>query len=308
MTRHRWISIGLVSALSVLGAAGYAAASAPTGSPAGSASDVQALVAASVKIKALTATTQSQIASSGANFAGNYFQLPDGCLTATACVFGETTSSKTLVAYGDSHIRMWLAPLITIATANHLKLVIVGHAGCPAAAVTLPGGAYNACAGYRATSEALIKTLKPAAILIGNRTSYPAFKGTDAQWGAGLQSTLTNLAPAGATIAIMGDIQVFSVTLPDCLTIHANGLALCAAKNPNKAIPGHEAGEAAVAKADHLLYVDPTSWLCTATLCSPVIGDYLPYSDSQHVAVPYSRYLTTVLQSALAPLISAATR
>ena len=56
------------------------------------------------------------------------------------------------------------------------------------------------------------------------------------------------------------------------------------------------------------LYVDPTPWLCTKTLCSPVIGDYLPYSDSQHVAVPYSRYLTTVLAAALAPLVSAATR
>jgi len=308
MKRQRWMSAVIISALSALGVSSFAAASSPTGTPAGSAADVKALVAASVKIKALTPTTQSQIATAGGNFAGNYYNLPDGCLTATACVFGDTSSSKTLVLYGDSHIRMWLAPLISIATTNHLKIVIVGHAGCPVAAVTIPGGAYGACAQDRATSEALINSLKPQAVLIGERTSYPAYKGTDAQWGAGLQTTLNNLAPSGATIALMGDIQVFSVTLPSCLAIHPNGLALCAGKNPNKAIAGHETGESKVATTNHLLYVDPTPWLCTKTLCSPVIGDYLPYSDSQHVAVPYSRYLTTVLATALAPLVSAATR
>ncbi len=308
MKRQRWMSVAILIAFGALSASGLAAADSPSGTPAGSAAEVKALVAASVKIKALTPTTQSQIAAAGGNFAGNYYQLPDGCLTASACVFGDSSSSKTLVLYGDSHIRMWLAPLISMATTSHFKIVIVGHAGCPVAAVTIPGGAYGACSHYRSTGEALINTLKPQAVLIGERTSYPSYKGTDAQWGAGLQKTISNLAPSGATVAIMGDIQVFSVTLPTCLAIHPNGVALCAGKNPNKAIPGRETGEINVAKANHFLYVNPMPWLCTTTLCSAVIGDYLPYSDSQHVAVPYSRYLTTVLATALAPLVTAATR
>ena len=311
MTRRRWIPALALSLLCVSGAFSgnaLAATSSPTGTSPGSPAEVNSLVAASVKIKALTPITQSQIATAGGNFAGNLYHLPDGCLTDTACIFGDTTSSTTVVLYGDSHIRMWLAPLNTIALTNHLKLILVGHAGCPVAAVTIPGGAYGACAQYRTNAEALIKSLKPRVIVIGERTSYPSYQGTDAQWGAGLQTTLSNLAPSGATVAIMGDIQVFSVTLPSCLAIHPNGVALCTGKNPNKAIPGHEVGESKVATTNRLLYVDPTPWLCTKTLCSPVIGDYLPYSDSQHVAVPYSRYLTTVLATALAPLVSAATR
>jgi hypothetical protein len=69
--------------------------------------------------------------------------------------------------------------------------------------------------------------------------------------------------------------------------------------NPNTAVPGHQTAEQAAAQAEKVPYVNPTPWLCTSDKCSPVIGKFIAYWNSFHVSVPYARYLTGVLGSAL---------
>ncbi len=281
-----------------------ASASSPASTAPATAAQVIAQVAASSKIKSLTPGMLSQLSSIASSAADTYYKLPTGCLTPTACVFGVTTSKRTMVLVGDSHSRMWLPALVAMANDNGFRLVVIGHDSCPVVSVVIPGGAFNYCAADRATAVAVINAMKPQVVLMGNRTSYPSYKGTQAQWQAGVTATLAALAPSRATVGIIGDIQVFNLNVPSCVSLHPNGLALCGMKNPNTAIPGHEVGEAAAARAAKVTYVDPTPYLCTATSCSPVIGDYVVYVDSQHLAVPYVAYLTGVLTTALSPLLA----
>jgi hypothetical protein len=69
--------------------------------------------------------------------------------------------------------------------------------------------------------------------------------------------------------------------------------------NPNPKEKGLEAAELAAAKAAKSTYINPTSWLCTTKRCSPVIGNYIAYWGADHVSVTYSRYLSTVMGTAL---------
>ena len=280
-----------------------ASASTPSATPPATSAQIIAQVTASSKIKSLTPGMLSQLSSIASYAADRYYKLPAGCLSPTACVFGDMSSKHTMVLLGDSHSRMWLPALVAVANNIGFRLVVIGHDSCPVASVVIPGGAFNNCAGYRSTAFTVINTLKPQVVLMGNRTSYPSYKGTQAQWQAGVRATLAALAPSGATLGIIGDIQVFNLNVPSCLSLHPNGLALCGMKNPNTAIPGHEVGEAAAARVANVTYVDPTPYLCTSSSCSPVIGDYVVYVDSQHLAVPYVAYLTGVMTTALSPLL-----
>ena len=107
------------------------------------------------------------------------------------------------------------------------------------------------------------------------------------------------LATSAARVTIIGDIQVFNVELPQCLAAYPTKAQHCSVANPNGLKPGQEASEKAAAVAAKDVYVDPTSWLCTSERCSSVIGNFIAYWNFAHISVPYSLYLTDVLQSAL---------
>ena len=68
-------------------------------------------------------------------------------------------------------------------------------------------------------------------------------------------------------------------------------------KKPDR--PGQQAAESAAAKAEKALYVDPTKWICTPTICSPIVGNFVVYFDAYHFTATYAAYLSGVLQTAL---------
>jgi len=272
-------------------------------------SQVEKLVAASVKVKRLNAHTSAELSTIAFDNVDAIETMPVDCSSATSgCVFGDARSGVVAVLFGDSHARMWLPAIIPIATADHLKLVVIGRNGCPLVALRI-SRRFGGCASVIESDINVIDRMKPAAIVISDRTSYTDL--APSQWQAGFTETIDQLRPSGAKVATIGDIQVFNSgvvsNLLECLAGHASAVQDCAAPNPNGAAPGQEQAEERATSLAHDLYVNPNPWLCTRRTCSPVIGDNIAYWDAFHVSVNYAVYLSGVMGGALSRLLRAAT-
>jgi hypothetical protein len=280
----------------------------PQGSKPASLSQVKRLVAASVKVQQLNAQTSAELSKITYDNADFMKGIPIECASATyGCVFGDTRSSIALVLFGDSHARMWLPAIIPIATADHLKLIVIGRTGCPLAVHRI-SRMYGGCASVIAGDIKEINRIKPAAIVLSDRTTDTGVDG--AQWESGLTQTIDELRPSGAEVALIGDIQVFDSgmvsDLEQCLADHPFAVQECAIPNPNGAAPGREQAEERAIALAHDLYVNRTSWLCTRQRCSPVIGDDIAYWDAFHVSVRYATYLSGVMGGALSEFLTSA--
>lgn len=299
---RRWrVVVVLAVATGLVGAASSVAGSA---SPPATASQVKALVAASVHITKLSAAESASLTTIANENADKFYDIGYACLTATACDYGDLSSPTTVVLYGDSHVRMWLPALLPLAATDHFRIDVFGRDACPVVSLSLTG-TFSVCQSINQQVITAIVALKPAAIIVADRTTWLKSV-SSASWEKGFRATLTDLAASKAAIAVIGDIQIFNDAVVTCLAQHPTSVQTCSVKNPNTQQPNHFAAEKAAASAAKVTYVNPTPWLC-ASKCSPVIGSYVAYWDAFHITVAYAGYLTGVLGAALAHTLRSAT-
>ena len=100
---------------------------------------------------------------------------PDGChvnngeVLSGECTYGDLSSDKTIVLYGDSHAAQWFPALEKLAEENNFKLISLTKSACPAPEVRkVQVGAYkNAdCFKWRENSAKRMRELQPAAIIL----------------------------------------------------------------------------------------------------------------------------------------------
>ena len=310
---RKWqIPVGLLAAgVTVVSLNVTSGASAPTP---GTATQILALVAAAKNITTLPSATAAALPSAAGDFSfSNYPVLntvsPSTCLTATACVYGDTGSTKTVVMFGDSHALMWLPAVVPVAQAHHERVVLLWQGACPPGNVSvyLPQFHYPAiCNAFRSSAISIIKALKPISVLlVGASSEVQSAAGkffTDAQWKAGLISTIKKLATTTTKIAVIEDNVTFNLFMPACLDSYPSSVQSCSVQFPNPTHRGLQKGEKDAATATKSLYVKTQQWLCT-TVCSSVIGTFIPYIDNNHISFTYARYLSTVMGNELKPLV-----
>ena len=280
----------------------------------GTLAQVERQVAASVHITTLSPAVAAELPAAPTDFSwSNYPAVGTStgstCHTVTACVYGDLTSSKVVVLFGDSHALMWLNALAPWAASDKVKLVLLWQGLCPPGdlSVYAPGFADPPlCNAYRAQMIAAIQKLAPTLVVLAEKTtqvkSAASAYFTDAQWEAGLVTTITELQTPATKVAVLEDTPTFASSVPECLAAHPTAVQSCAVRYVAPKIPGHESAELAAARKTGATYVRTQGWFCTA-LCSPVIGPYIPYIDTNHVSFSYAGYLSGVMGAALKPLI-----
>jgi SGNH domain (fused to AT3 domains) len=306
--RTRRAILSSAVALTAALAATTAALGAPTPPKPGAAAQVAALVAASSSIERLPKKLLPPLIDVAADNPSAYYGAAGrDCSSVTRCVFGDVTSKRSIVLFGDSHAQMWLPALAPVAHAQGYRLSLVWMSGCPAATVSVwDAGTHSvnsACNSWRTKMVADIHKLQPVLVLLASRTSDIPGPGnvptTDGAWESGLEQTITELKTQKTKVAVIGDITVFSPNvLPECLAANPSSVQSCAVSNPNGKTRQHFAAEQAAAAAENVTYLDPQAWLCTST-CSPVIGNMVAYYDSFHVSATYAEYLSKVWASAI---------
>jgi hypothetical protein len=271
-------------------------------------------VAASVHITTLSSAVAAELPAASTDFSWSDYpavgtSTSSTCHTVTSCVYGDLSSSKVVVLFGDSHALMWLNALAPFAQSAKLKLVLLWQGLCTPGdlSVYAPGFADPPlCNAYRAQMITAIQKLAPALVVLAEKTtqvkSGPSSYFTDPQWEAGLVTTIDELQTPATKVAVLEDTPTFSSPVPECLAAHPTAVQSCAVRYSNPKIPGHESAELAAARKTGAGFVRTQGWFCTA-MCSPVIGSFIPYIDTNHVSFTYAGYLSGVMGAALKPLV-----
>ncbi len=275
---------------------------------------VRQMVVSSTKTTRLSPLMKARLVASANDFSwSNYPKLSSvsgsTCDTATACVYGDAQSKRSLVLFGDSHALMWLPAVVPFAVAHKLKVVVLWQGACPPGTLSVyyPSFAYpDLCNIWRSQMIAVIKTIDPVAVLLAARTSDVKSSRTqyftNAQWEAGLVTTVGELASSSTKVAIIEDTVTFNESVPACLALHVSAVQDCAVTDPNVKHPGLQRGEEAAATKSKALFIATKSWFCT-TVCPAVIADYVPFVDTNHVSFAYARFLSGVMGDDLARLV-----
>ena len=231
--------------------------------------------------------------------------LSDPDTVSPPCVSGDASSATTVVLFGDSHAHQWYPALYRIAVQRSWRLVTLVKASCGYADAPLTAVTRN-CEPWRASSFARIAAERPAlVILAGNHLLEPAGADGDPAKAQdltldGVSRTVDRLRSTGARVAILGDTPHLAFEPVDCLSRHPEHTIKCAVDRSLLFDEPWLAGEEARAVASGATFVDTASWLCPSEPCPLVIGRYLVYRDTNHIALPLAWALSSRLDAALA--------
>jgi len=284
-------------------------------------------VAAAPRITSLPQDLQPTLGRVGQDW-GGYVSAPH-CVNGVAqsseqlssCTLGDRHGSHLMVAYGDSHILMWLPALDYVARQSHWRLVVLGKPYCPAGLVTPTnppgwgpvGGPYAVCDQWHQWAVSTIDRLHPDLLIVSQLSPYVGPRSADGvqnevspgQAARGLLALFRSVRGAGIRKVVLGDIPQVSTAEPPpaCLSAHPDDVQACS----RSAAPVAGAVERQYDDAEHLAavgaggrYIDTTPWFCSS-VCTSVIGRYVVYMDAFHITATYATYLALVLGDALRP-------
>ncbi len=233
------------------------------------------------------------------------------------CVYGDPGSSTTVVLFGDSHAAQWFPALERIATDRGWRLVSLTKSACTAADVTVwsatLGRAYTECDAWRRSAMERIAAERPALVVVSDsRGVRPIVDGETLAGDAGgpaladgLRRTLDALRPLAGEVAVIGVTPEAPDDPPACLSENPGSVLACATPVDRAVDTAWLATEAAVAAEADATYIDPTAWVCPTGPCPAVIGRFLVYRDTHHLATPFAAALASRLAGRLPDLGSA---
>jgi len=243
----------------------------------------------------------------------------DGChLNSTdtvsgSCVYGDPTSSTTVVLMGDSHAASWFPAVLRLATEQGWRLLSLTKSGCSSVDIAQWNAAlkraYTECDQWRENTYQRIEAERPALVLIANDRGFRAVgpdgsttlvgaERTDA-WQKGMARTLARLTPVAGRVVIIGDTPHSGFDVPVCLSEHPDDTLACATSFARAVSVSWLEQERAAAARGGAGFVDPTRWVCPSVPCPAVIGNFMVFRDQHHLTTPFSSALAPRLGDAL---------
>jgi peptidoglycan/LPS O-acetylase OafA/YrhL len=251
------------------------------------------------------------------SLAGAFGDIPilynDGCvdtytsITLNPCVYGDTTSSTSVVLFGDSHAAMWFPAVEQAAERYSWKLYAWTKDTCPPLVIPVIspdlGRAYTECTTWRNEVLQEIAEIRPALVILGVARHYSPIYGFtvySSQWMNGLSQMVSEIRTLGSRVLVMGPIPKPSFTVTSCLSENLSTAENCASPRDSAVdIPGMREEETAVVNAGGS-YVNTLFWFCTTeSICPPIVDGVLVYRDDNHITATYASFLTTPVEAAL---------
>ncbi|MFN8623695.1 MAG: SGNH hydrolase domain-containing protein [Chloroflexota bacterium] len=215
------------------------------------------------------------------------------------CVWGDRTSSTTVVLVGDSHATQWMPAFDRAGDQRGYRVIVLSKSGCPAPDITAENATVRAsCAPWRAAVEDWLRQHPPSLIVLiaaqqyvlfdadGRRLEPPA---SGIAWGEAYARTLARM-PAGVRVVVLGEDIKPRKLVPECLS-RQTLVSRCTFWRHDGIKPGRAEAEQAAASAAGVQW-DTLAWqVCPYDPC-PVISDgILMWRDRSHITKTFSRAL-----------------
>ncbi|UDY24206.1 acyltransferase family protein [Nocardioides sp. Kera G14] len=212
---------------------------------------------------------------------------------APACVYGDTTATRTVVVQGDSHAGMWLPALDQIGKAQHFRIVPLVKLGCAPFFVpqTMNDKPFPTCAAFRDWAVGQVKALRPDAVIVGYRGLYDTSPWSgqtmEQTWTGGVRKLLTQEVPAAGKVVVLGDIPTRSVALDACATTPGNTQASCLAPATGSGVTSNPLTQTVAAETG-ASFVDTVPLVCADGQCPAAVGEAWTYFDEDHLSASWA--------------------
>lgn len=285
-------------------------------SPPGTTGQVAAAVKASTSIESLpsdlTPSLPSVQSGSGywsalsTDYINNYcnaWNTPSLRTNPAACFYGDLSSKRTVILYGDSNAANW-APAADVATTRlRLQLALIAMPGCAPGFMSYSPSQVafpQRCETWHAHLAALARRLHPIAVLL---VSAGFVRPSPRGWPAAINKAFEVLSGGNAKAKriVVGTSPHFQTPVPQCLASYPTAVQTCDI-NFSRSTSLHArdlARDAQVAADSHATLLPTAKWLCSKHLCSPIVNDMMVYLDRDHFSIVYSKWLSGVFGAAL---------
>jgi hypothetical protein len=227
------------------------------------------------------------------------------------CEAGDLNSKKVIVLYGDSHASMWMSALDVIARKKGYKVRLFAKLACPL--VEIPVWSYqlnrpfSECTQWQQKVFPLISALAPEIIIVTDQWKPAVLDGkksdfdTPFMWEKEFPIAMARISKMAKRVYVIGNNPSLTQDPVDCVSKPNVSLPLCSAGRTQADNAKYNAIEAKATKVAGGTYIDTVAWACTDSLCPIVINSKLAYFDQWHFSESYVKFLTSALESKLAP-------
>ncbi len=224
----------------------------------------------------------------------------------TGCVFGDSTSTRTVVLLGDSHAVHFFPALVEAAEEDGWRLITLTKGACPYVD-TPPGGAFIQCEEWKPKVIEYIADLAPDLTIVGSASHYHQHAEV---WESGTRTALKRLQSVSGSVALILDPPPAGFDVPACLARASWRWQALAPDCTPREDPEAELLVAAQARAARsvpgVMLVDVRDRVCKIGECGPVTEDGLVrYRDQDHLSVEFAKTFantfSALLSSAEAP-------
>jgi hypothetical protein len=234
----------------------------------------------------------------------DHYAVPTGCdatdgqTTEKICALGDTAASKTIVAFGDSHLEQWLPAILRMATKDGWKVIPFIKQGCTPPRWVRAYGKAECLTWYRWATRKANRLNADVAIIGG---SIEAGLGSNPQLRADDLGAITKLArtlgKSAKSVMVIGDPPSQSGQPVDCLAASNANMKRCTHKRSADQIKIYSQMKKAATSA-HAGWIDTLGWFCYQNLCPMVVGHTITYVDHSHISQTYGTQLATVFRRA----------
>lgn len=233
----------------------------------------------------------------------------DGCRSgvehteAWTCVYGDPSSEKTVVLWGDSHAMQFATPIIRLAEQHGWRLVTMFRGNCLTADVPYR----PACVAWRTNALDRITEEEPSLVVTATDTGngYALWRGggrltreaSEPLLRAAYARTLKRLkAITGrqrGRVVVIRDLPRSKFRPPDCLVKHPNNSPACDFRGFRKNPPGFDL--AAARRVPGVRLVDLSDYVCPDGICPAARDGIVVYRDTTHLSATFAATLTDLL-------------
>jgi hypothetical protein len=296
--------------------AGVALAVSVLASSPGTAAQVAAAVKASTSVESLPSDLTPSLSSvqteSGywsalsTDYVNNYcnaWNTPSLRTNPAACFYGDLSSNRTVILYGDSNAANWAPAADVAATRLGLRLALVAMPGCAPGFMSYSSSQVafpQRCETWHAHLAPLARRLDPIAVLL---VSTGFVRRSPQGWPAAVNKAFEVMSGGNAKAKriVVGTSPHFQDPVPQCLASYPAAVQTCDINySTSTSLHARDlARDAQVAAASHATLLHTDRWLCSKNLCSPIVNDMMVYLDRDHFSIVYSKWLSGVFGAAL---------
>ncbi|WP_114389475.1 acyltransferase family protein [Notoacmeibacter marinus] len=220
------------------------------------------------------------------------------------CAFGQLSSDRKMVLFGDSHAAQWFLVLDEFAKSNDFRLLARTKTSCAPIDIRVWHDPlkrrYEECETWREAILREIERLKPDIVFM---SSFSGYEPLDAEGVAlngasrldslarGERDVINRISRTGAKVAFLADTPRLDEDPLDCLIINPLRPERCATPSSKAVLERAPWSLMEQQPGSNVQVVDMIDRFCWDGLCHAANSEYIIMRDRHHFTLAYSRTL-----------------